>query len=65
MSKSIAQIKAEFENAQEAEWAPLYEKYDADERSGVQNIILEYQKKEQSLQKERQRLAGMRKYEDQ
>ena len=65
MSKSIAQIKAEFENAQEAEWASLYEKYGADERSGVRNIILKYQKKEQSLQKERQRLAGMRRYEEQ
>ena len=65
MSKSIAQIKMEFENAQEAEWASLYEKYGADERSGVQNIILKYQKKEQSLQKERQRLAGMRRYEEQ
>ena len=65
MSKSIAQIKMEFENAQEAEWASLYEKYGADERSGVQNIILKYQKKEQSLQKERQRLAEMRRYEEQ
>lgn len=65
MSKSIAQIKAEFENAQEAEWASLCEKYGTDERSGVRNIILKYQKKEQSLQKERERLAQMRKYEEQ
>lgn len=65
MSKSIVQIKAEFENAQEAEWASLCEKYGTDERSGVRNIILKYQKKEQSLQKERERLAQMRKYEEQ
>ncbi|MBM6802099.1 ribonuclease HII [Mediterraneibacter glycyrrhizinilyticus] len=65
MSKSIAEIKAEFENAQEAEWAFLCEKYGTDERSGVRNIILKYQKKEQSLQKERERLAQMRKYEEQ
>ena len=65
MSKSIAEIKAEFENAQEAEWASLYEKYSTDKRSGVQNIILKFQKEEQSLQKERERLIEMRKYEDQ
>ena len=65
MSKSIAQIKAEFENAQETEWSSLCEKYGTDERSGVRNIILKYQKKEQSLQKERERLAQMRKYEEQ
>ena len=65
MSKSIAQVKAEFENAQETEWSSLCEKYGTDERSGVRNIILKYQKKEQSLQKERERLAQMRKYEEQ
>lgn len=65
MSKSIAQVKAEFENTQETEWSSLCEKYGTDERSGVRNIILKYQKKEQSLQKERERLAQMRKYEEQ
>lgn len=65
MSKSIAQIKSEFENAPESEWPFLYEEYSADERTGVQNIIHKYQKKEQSLQKERERLTGMQKYEEQ
>lgn len=65
MSKSIAEIKAEFENAQEAEWASLYEKYSTDKRSGVQSVTQKYQKKEQSLRKERERLIEMRKYEDQ
>ena len=65
MSKSIAEIKAEFENAQETEWASLYKKYSTDERSGVRNIITKYQKKEISLQKERERLAEMRRYEEQ
>lgn len=64
MSKSITQVKIEFESAQEAEWPSLYEKYGTDERSGVQNIILMYQRKERSLQKERERLAEMRKYEE-
>ncbi len=64
MNKSITQVKIEFESAQEAEWPSLYEKYGTDERSGVQNIILMYQRKERSLQKERERLAEMRKYEE-
>ena len=65
MSKSIAQIRAEFENAQESEWSSLYEKYETDERAGVQSVIFKFQKKEQGLRKERERLAEMRKYEDQ
>ena len=65
MSKSIAQIRAEFENAQESEWSSLSEKYETDERAGVQIVIQKYQKKEQSLRKERERLIEMRKYEEQ
>lgn len=65
MSKSIAEVKVEFENAQEAEWPSLYEKYGTDERTGVQRIVQKYRKKEQSLQEERKRLAEMRKYEGQ
>ena len=65
MSKSIAQIKTEFENAQETVWPSLYEKYGTDERTGVQRIVQKYRKKEQSLQEERERLAEMRKYEGQ
>ena len=65
MSKSIAQIRAEFENAQESEWSSLSEKYETDERVGVQSVIQKYQKKEQSLRKERERLIEMRKYEEQ
>ena len=65
MSKSIAQIRAEFENAQESEWSSLYEKYETDERAGVQSVIQKHQKKEQSLRKERERLIEMRKYEEQ
>lgn len=65
MSKSIAQIRAEFENAQESEWSSLSEKYETDERAGVRSVIQKYQKKEQSLRKERERLIEMRKYEEQ
>lgn len=65
MNNSIAHIREEFEQAPEGEWHFLYEKYSADERSGVRKIIEKFQKKELSLQKERTRLASMRKYEDQ
>lgn len=65
MNNSIAHILEEFEQAPEGEWRFLYEKYSADERSGVRKIIEKFQKKELSLQKERTRLASMRKYEDQ
>ena len=46
MSKSIEEVKVEFENAQEAEWPSLYEKYSTDKRPGVQNVIFKFQKKE-------------------
>ncbi len=65
MSNSIAQIKSEFEQAPEGEWHALYEKYGTDERAGVKNIIHKFQKKEFDLQKERERLALMKKYEEQ
>lgn len=63
MSDSIVQIRAEFENAKEAEWPALYEKYGSDTRVGVRNIINKYKKKADSLQIERERLAVMWKYE--
>lgn len=64
MSEGIAQIRAEFEAACEKEWPLLCEKYGTDGRTGIQNIIKKYQKKAESLQAERERLAVMRKYEE-
>ena len=65
MSNSIAQIRSEFEQSPESKWSSLYEKYSADGRSGVKKIIQKFQKKEKDLQKERERLTLMRKYEEQ
>lgn len=61
--KSIAQIKAEFEQADSAQRNELYERYGSDERAGVQKLIDGYKKKEEALQAERNRLAAMRSYE--
>ena len=61
--KSIAQIKAEFEQADSAQRDELYERYGSDERAGVRKLIDGYKKKEEALQTERNRLAAMRSYE--
>lgn len=65
MSKSIAQIREEFEQAAESQWNSLCEKYSTDERAGVKSIIQKYEKKAKNLCDERARLAAMRKYENQ
>lgn len=63
MSKSISEIKWEFESADVAELGALYEKYGDDSRNGVQNLILRFKKKENKLLIERQRLEQMREFE--
>lgn len=61
--KSIAQIKEEFEQADAAQRAVLYEVYSSDDRAGVKKLISAYRKKEEALQKERMRLEDMRSFE--
>ena len=63
MSKSIAQIKTEFEHASVEERRKLYQVYAQDDRQGVRNLIDRYRKKEEALQAERKRLDGMKIYE--
>ncbi len=63
MGNSIQQIKWEFEQAKKEEWAALYEKYDADERAGVKQLIARYQKQEEKVKQERIRLEQMQMYE--
>lgn len=63
MSKSIAQVKEEFEHAAPEERAALYEFYAADERAGVRKLIAGYQKKEEALRAEKERLLAMTRYE--
>lgn len=63
MSKSISEIRKEFEQAENH--AILYTKYAEDERAGVKSLIIKYQKQEERLQAERVRLDKMWAYERQ
>lgn len=63
MEKKISEIKAEFEAADEKLRSSLYEKYAADARAGVQNLILKYRRQEEKLQEEIQRTEAMRRFE--
>lgn len=62
-SKSISEIKAVFSQADEAERHRLYELYGEDSRTGVQQLISRYRKKDEALNSERTRLEQMRVYE--
>ena len=44
--KSISQIKEEFEQADAAHRAVLYEVYSSDDRAGVKKLVSAYRKKE-------------------
>lgn len=63
MSKKIAQIRQEFEQAGEKGWDSLSSLYAEDERSGVQNLIEKYRKKKEALAAERNRLSAMKSFE--
>ncbi len=64
MGKSIKDIKKEFEERTMEEWKDLYPLYEQDTRAGVQKILIDCRKKEEKLQKEKERVAKMREYED-
>lgn len=61
--KSIAQIKAEFEQADPVQRHALCEVYGSDGRAGVRKLISRYRQKEKALRAERDRLARMQSYE--
>ena len=63
MSKSISEIKKEFEQADKQSLASLYEKYADDNRAGVVSLIAKYKKQEEKLQIEIQRIENMKIYE--
>ena len=63
MSKSIAQIKAELRSASADEWKDLCREYQDDSRAGVRSLIMKYRRKQEALQKERDRLFNMRQFE--
>lgn len=63
--KSIAEIKQEFEQADEQELPALFAQYASDNRNGVMALIMRYQKQLAKLDTERGRLEKMRFYEHQ
>lgn len=61
--KKIGEIKEEFVAASEGQWADLCAGYAEDQRSGVQKIVSQYQKKLKNLEKEKLRMEQMMQYE--
>ena len=61
--KKIGEIKEEFAVASEGQWADPCIAYAEDQRSGVQKIISQYQKKLENLEKEKLRMEQMMQYE--
>lgn len=63
MSKSIREIKQEFEQADKQTLLSLYEHYADDDRSGVVSLISKYKKQEEKLEQEKRRIEHMSIYE--
>lgn len=68
MTKSINEIKKEFEQADRQSLLSLYETYRDDNRAGVVSLIAKYKKQEEKLKQEKNRIEEMciyeRKYAD-
>lgn len=62
--KSIADIKRELSQAKSGELEKLLALYEEDTRSGVISLVGKYKKSLEKLEKERERLARMRIYEE-
>ena len=63
MGKSISEIKKELEQAAWAELPKKMQIYESDERKGVKNLLISFQKKIEQEQKEQLRLEKMLEYE--
>ena len=63
MSKSISEIKKEFEQADNQSLKMLYAMYADDNRAGVVSLIAKYKKQEEKLEEEKRRMENMYIYE--
>lgn len=63
MSRSISEIKKEFEQTGLEQRPSLYEKYKDDNRAGVVSLIAKYKKQEEKLEAEKRRMEDMYIYE--
>lgn len=61
--KSIQQIRQELEQASQEEIPVLLEKYQGDERKGVQNLLQKREREQKNREAELQRLESMKEYE--
>lgn len=61
--KKIAEIKAEFEQADYKDYQKLFEKYASDDRAGVQKIIAAFEKRRNAYHRELERMYKMYEYE--
>jgi len=63
MSKSISEIKKEFEQADKQSLPMLYQVYADDDRAGVVSLIAKYKKQEEKIESEKRRMENMYIYE--
>ena len=63
MSKTLSEIKKEFEQADKNELASLYAQYAEDTRAGVVSLLAKYRKQEEKLALEKKRIENMSIYE--
>ena len=63
MSKSVSEIKKEFEQADKQTLSLLYELYADDDRAGVVSLLSKYKKQEEKLEEEKKRIENMSIYE--
>ena len=63
MKEKISEIKEKIESVERKDRKQVLDKYRQDERSGVQKLIAKYDKEEEKLQIELQRLEVMKQYE--
>lgn len=63
MSKTLSEIKKEFEQADKNELASLYAQYADDTRAGVVSLLAKYRKQEEKLALEKKRIENMSIYE--
>lgn len=61
--QSIKEIRRLFEQTEKEQWRALFSCYAGDERTGVQKLIAQYERKLQAYHKEQQRLEKMLEYE--
>ncbi|OUP65820.1 ribonuclease HII [Drancourtella sp. An177] len=63
MSKSIKEIKEEFEQTPWDKWHILFGQYENDERAGIKKLLETYRRKEEKEERERSRVEKMCVYE--